>query len=722
MKTASTVSSLLIVFLCSSFAIHSVCGATYYVSPSGDDQNPGTELLPWKTIQKAADTLTQSDTVYVKAGTYFERVVPAFSGTSLNRITYAAFPGDVVTIDGTGVSVPGWGGLFDVSGKDHITIDGFHIRDSSSNGILADGCVGVIISGNHTYNTVSSGIGVWNSNNVVVDSNEVELACNDGEQECITVAITSNFEVSNNEVHHSGPGNNGGEGIDIKHGSCNGAVHNNVVHHTNRLGIYVDAWDRDTYGIDVYANIVHDTMADGFAVAAENVTDPDQELRNIRFYNNIAYNNHWNGFVFAGWGESGALHPLKDIQVINNTFVNNGSSGWGGCVSIENPDITTVIFRNNICSQNVNYTIYVDPLVTGGYTAEYNLIDGFRGFPDEIKGTNYVEGDSYFADAAGANFHLQACSPAINAGTAIGAPSDDFDGLPRPVDGLYDLGAFEYQNTGTTFSLACSPSSFSLQPGSSDTAVCTICSIGGFNSPIDLSCSGLPADVTCSFDPTPVTPPPNGSVTSGLTIGVGAAAIGTTTMDAVGSSGAISETFPIELTVRPPCLFCDEFEDGVLAADWTYLKPQWTETGGVLSGTPAARKAIAVATPVFAGCQICSVEATMRTAGGLYNKLFLFGWYLDKKNRIDLVMSEEKDKWILKQRSGGLVVARAKALSTIDPHVDYDVLIDFEGTQFTVSVDGVTLMTMPAVGTVPAGTVGFAAKATTGEFERISVQ
>ena len=41
-------------------------GATYYVATSGRDANPGTETQPWRTIQKAADTLIASDTVFVK--------------------------------------------------------------------------------------------------------------------------------------------------------------------------------------------------------------------------------------------------------------------------------------------------------------------------------------------------------------------------------------------------------------------------------------------------------------------------------------------------------------------------------------------------------------------------------------------------------------------------------------------------------------------------------
>jgi len=57
-------------------------GTTYYVAPDGDDSNPGTEAEPWQTIQKAADTLLAGDTVYIRAGTYSERVAPLNSGSA----------------------------------------------------------------------------------------------------------------------------------------------------------------------------------------------------------------------------------------------------------------------------------------------------------------------------------------------------------------------------------------------------------------------------------------------------------------------------------------------------------------------------------------------------------------------------------------------------------------------------------------------------------------
>jgi len=62
----------------------------------------------------------------------------------------------------------------------------------------------IVIEENHTHNTVESGIIAWGSQDVVIDVNEVELACNDGQNECITVGATDSFEVRFNHVHHGG--------------------------------------------------------------------------------------------------------------------------------------------------------------------------------------------------------------------------------------------------------------------------------------------------------------------------------------------------------------------------------------------------------------------------------------------------------------------------------------------------------------------------------------
>jgi uncharacterized delta-60 repeat protein len=170
----------------------------------------------------------------------------------------------------------------------------------------------------------------------------------------------------------------------------------------------------------------------------------------------------------------------------------------------------------------------------------------------------------------------------------------------------------------------------------------------------------------------------------------------------------------------PQCVFCDDFQDGVLAPDWAYIKPTWSEANGNLIGTPSSRKAEATANPAFGGCIQCTVNATMSTAGGPSNKVWLLAWYQDKKNGVEILMKEENDKWVLKQRSGGKVVTKVNAAATIQPNVFYDVEVSFDGTNFSLKVDGVTLATTTASSS-PIGTVGFRVKNTVGSFASISV-
>lgn len=178
----------------------------------------------------------------------------------------------------------------------------------------------------------------------------------------------------------------------------------------------------------------------------------------------------------------------------------------------------------------------------------------------------------------------------------------------------------------------------------------------------------------------------------------------------------------VNLTVND-CLYCDDFNDGNLDPNWTYIKQSWSESGGTLIGAPTGRATLAIATPIFAGCQTCSMEAVMRSAGGAFNKVWMLGWYIDKKNTMELLMKEENDRWILKQRNNGAVVAKGNGIKTIDPNTDYAVRISFDGSNFKVFVDDFVtpLFTLTPQANVPSGTVGFKIKNTTGSFNYVGV-
>jgi len=76
--------------------------ADFYVATDGNDANDGSFAAPWRTIQKAASTVTAGATVHVRSGTYNEIITPANSGTADAPITYQPDTGAEVTIDGTG--------------------------------------------------------------------------------------------------------------------------------------------------------------------------------------------------------------------------------------------------------------------------------------------------------------------------------------------------------------------------------------------------------------------------------------------------------------------------------------------------------------------------------------------------------------------------------------------------------------------------------------------
>jgi len=414
---------------------------TYHVAPGGDDSGPGTESDPWETIQHAAETLVAGDTVLIHEGTYHEWVRVTTSGDPGAPIVYSAAPDETPVIDGTGVSLIDWTGLFEVSHRSNIEVRGLRAQHSSRYGIFVDRSSDILVFGNSTYDTVHSGIAIWSSERVDVLGNDVELACNDGSQECITIGGTSDFTVGQNHVHHSGPGTNGGEGIDVKGGSSNGLVFLNHVHHIERLGIYVDSWDSHQFDIEVFSNLVHECNANGYALSAE----AGGLLENIRVYNNVAWGNESVGMTVAAWGMPDRAHPMQDLFIINNTFVDNGGTDWGGGILVENDEAENVVIRNNIVGQNSSFQIRLDEDVPStAVVVDHNLTDGFRGVTGEILGSDAVEGDPLFVDPAGRDYHLLEESPAVDAGSSVQAPDFDFDYVARPYGPAHDIGAYEW--------------------------------------------------------------------------------------------------------------------------------------------------------------------------------------------------------------------------------------------------------------------------------------
>ncbi len=85
---------------------------TYYVdngNPRASDSNPGTQELPFLTINQAARVLRPGERVVIMTGVYRERIDPARGGAGPDRmISYEAAPGAKVVVKGSRLVKTGW--------------------------------------------------------------------------------------------------------------------------------------------------------------------------------------------------------------------------------------------------------------------------------------------------------------------------------------------------------------------------------------------------------------------------------------------------------------------------------------------------------------------------------------------------------------------------------------------------------------------------------------
>lgn len=82
--------------------------ATYYVSPTGDDNSAGTKSSPLRSIQEGAQRAQPGDVVLVLEGVYRERVAPTRSGEPGRPIVYRGEPGKRVFVKGSELWDPEW--------------------------------------------------------------------------------------------------------------------------------------------------------------------------------------------------------------------------------------------------------------------------------------------------------------------------------------------------------------------------------------------------------------------------------------------------------------------------------------------------------------------------------------------------------------------------------------------------------------------------------------
>ncbi|MBN1762222.1 MAG: hypothetical protein JW878_03975 [Methanomicrobia archaeon] len=424
---------------------------TYYVAPTGNDSHPGTIDQPWQTIQHAADTLTAGDTVYIRSGTYNEHVRTMQSGNPTDgSIVFAAYPGETPVIDGTGVTEANNGVIVDQSYIKHI---GLEICNWTENGIWAENA-GYLEIIDCVVHDVGYGIGVA-----------------DG---------THDFALTRVEMHHFDY--YGFDASPSGGADCYNGTFTDCSAHTWRdpeLGHECDGFALSHEGNQhdfVLIRCEAYTVGDGFVFGGRDITvnrcsAHDAEVGykvwgdNTTLVNCLSYHNE-NANVELDWDEAPGTTTLQncdfvDTQTYNIWIENSGDSLCMYNCILAGGDTLGLAFEERDASNyqgdyNVFHNDVSDSAIVVGYEDEFSL--------DQIAAgawTVYSGQDAHslvavdpptqlFQNLAAWNFHLCEGSIVIDNGTAQGAPSEDFEGTPRPQGVGYDIGCYEFIASSTS--------------------------------------------------------------------------------------------------------------------------------------------------------------------------------------------------------------------------------------------------------------------------------
>ncbi|MCJ7695494.1 MAG: hypothetical protein MUO40_08710, partial [Anaerolineaceae bacterium] len=158
--------------------------------------------------------------------------------------------------------------------------------------------------------------------------------------------------------------------------------------------------------------------------------------------------------TFGAGGAGGTGTPAGDPGLTGSTG-SNGHTGWAGfAIGYYSGDrVISSLYNNIVVSLEPSPTNSIGlSKVTSGTFNYFRSGDAwgwFRNYDTNLTGIDTVgsiSADPLFKDPAGENFRLQSISPCIDTGnnSAPAIPPVDRNNVPRPLNGLVDMGAYEF--------------------------------------------------------------------------------------------------------------------------------------------------------------------------------------------------------------------------------------------------------------------------------------
>jgi parallel beta-helix repeat protein len=485
----------------------------YHVRPNGNDSQNGLSwATAKKTVSAAiADAQNTGGEIWVAAGTYVERnVLPAFiylyggfAGTETDRDSRNIVANPSI-LDGGGGQPTVVNSLY--AGYFLSAIDGFTIQNGGlyTGGSMPTGTQGYKGRGAGIYCQVTSPIIQNNTirrnslGNPFDSPNKTGYGA--GIYTYLSYAIIQNNTITENEIlnNNSATGSGGGiyffrsmptilQNTITNNRAISGSAIYGLMAYPRILGNIIEnnffyntmppyymganqgaitlamCWDALIEGNRIKGNLSLSTGAMGGGITV--TTQFAGRIQNNLIQDNIA--NGMGGGIYA----QVPLEATSSLSIVNNTIVGNTGTyvvhqGGGIAVSIPPPIFTPpypipdrIIIANNIIAFNssgiyetlttpmvyptlINNNLYSNP---GG-----NYISATSPLPS---GPTDIYGDPSFVNRLGGDYHLSSSSPCINAGSNSIIPPSlnwDFEGDPRIINGVVDIGADEYTSIHDT--------------------------------------------------------------------------------------------------------------------------------------------------------------------------------------------------------------------------------------------------------------------------------
>ncbi len=295
----------------------------------------------------------------------------------------------------------------------HVTFEDCEICQTTNNALTMNSgnCHAFTIRRNHIHHTGLREDGTTEGEGMYIGSHDGKC-------------VTTGSLIEGNHIHHlRGVGSGGNDGIEVKYGSYNNRIRNNVIHDTNigtqYPGIFV-------YGGGPGANIVEGNRI-------WNAGEGIQVVSDAAIRNNVIFDCTVTGITAA---PHAAVPQMQNVTIANNTIVNHPVG-----VRIRWSKAANMVFANNAIYCPESTALDASGLDAHKFSANY--LSG-RLVGVSIDRNRFVEGGNLaevFVAPAEHDYLLKPDSALAGHADPNLAPPQDFRGAPRRPP--FDVGAYE---------------------------------------------------------------------------------------------------------------------------------------------------------------------------------------------------------------------------------------------------------------------------------------